>query len=521
MYNIVLLTDLSHELFLQRTLGIHKVAAALRNHGYAVRIINFLHCFSVEEIVSMLEHSINEHTLFVGVNPFFYKHIEQVESLDQWSWEKGGRRFGPRQLGAMIPHGIKYNRLIAETIQSCNPRCKLVLGGPDAQDLSYIRDYDYTVIGYADCSIVNLANHLASGVELSNSRRSIYGSCIIDDAQASGYDFVNTPMRFHQSDFIDPCESLSIEISRGCVFQCAFCSYPLNGKRKNDHVKLEQVLEDEFLYNYKSFGTTRYLFSDDTFNDSIDKINMIARISRRLPFQLEYWAYIRLDLLSAHPETIDTLFDSGLRACHFGIETLNPRTASIIGKGGNRLRMADTVHYIKSKYGNSVSLNGSFIFGLPEESVSSMKNTAEFLVDGGFGLDSWTIYPLQIFGSSNRYQSNLDLRYEQYGYTLGPWREDWKAFEWKNAETDFAEMVELSAYYNKYANEVSEKKLNGSESFYIASSTGFDLEYSLNKPIRTFDWHSVELAKHQKVRAYRERLFSELGMPLSVDNLCV
>lgn len=509
MHNIVLLTDFTDELYLQRALGAYKVAAALRLNGYQVHVIDFLHCFSVEEIVSMLKHAINDQTLFVGVSSFFYKHCEDITTPDQHAWEKGGKRFGLKQLGSIIPHGVQYNQLIKQTIRDLNPKCKLVLGGPDAQDLEYIRDYDYVVLGYADSSVVDLANHLAAGTHLPNTRRSLHGSVIIDDATAAGYDFVNTLMFYQASDLIMPGETLAIEISRGCIFQCAFCAYPLNGKRKNDHVKLESVLEQEFLHNYENYGVTRYIFSDDTFNDSVDKINMIARIAKKLPFRLEYWAYIRLDLLTAHPETVDTLFDSGCRACHFGIETLNAKTASIIGKGGDRTRMAKTIHYIKKKYGDSVTLHGNFIFGLPDESLSSMKETSRFLLDGKFGLDSWRVFPLGISGSSFRYQSDIDRNYTKYGYTLTEWLPEYQTYFWHNSETNFGEAAELAS---DIMTNSTEMKITGTQSFYISGTTTLPLEYSLNKTFTDFDWHSVDLQKPARAETYRQKLFASLRM---------
>lgn len=509
MYNVIILTDNPHPLYLARTLGPYKAADALRSHGYAVRVIDFLHCFSVQEIVSILEHAIDEHTLFVGFSTFFYHNVDDVEILDK-SWNKGGKRYGAKQLGSMIPHGIHHNKLIMQTIKSCNPRCKLVLGGPDSQDAAYIRDYDYAVLGYADNSIVDLANHLATGAYLPNARRSIHGSTIVDDATASGYDFVNTQMTYHESDLILPGETLSIEISRGCIFKCAFCSYPLNGKRRNDHIKMEQTLYQEFLHNYENYGVTRYIFSDDTFNDSADKIYMLGRISKKLPFRLEYWAFIRLDLLTAHPETIDPLFDSGLRVFWSGIETLNPQTASIIGKGGDRTRMANTVHYIKNKYGDSVSVQGSFIFGLPKESVESMKNTAQFLLDGKFGLDTWNIYPLVISAPNQVYTSGMDRDPEKYGYKVdrNQWIDEYKTYYWSNDETDWYEMLDLVASHRKVA--ISKIKTDGLDSMYIASRTGLD--YILNKTVHDIHWHTVDLNKQAMAESYRLKMFASLGM---------
>lgn len=508
--NILLLNDVTDEVFLSRTLGPYKVASALRNNGYKVQVIDFLHTFSLDEIEEALKDFIDDNTLFVGFNTFFYKNISQQNIINNGNeWESGGINYGEKVPGALLPHGIEFNERITNLIKTCNKNCKLVLGGPDAQVLPYIKYFDYTIIGYADNSVVNLANHLAKNEPLKNAKKSLYKSIVIDDAKAEGYNFSETPMFFHENDLIVNNESLVTEISRGCIFNCAFCSYPLNGKKKNDFIKLKNILLKEFIYHYKNFGVTRYIFSDDTFNDSIEKIELMYQISKELPFKLEYWAYIRLDLLTAHKEHIDKLFDSGLRACHFGIETLNKKTASLIGKGGDRDKMFDTVKYIKNKYGNSVSLNGTFIFGLPEESVESMKETGDALVSGESGLDSWYIHPLFIGTQQKKFLSKIELNYSEYGYTLLEWDQSINAYNWKNQHTCLNECSDLAYHYQVKGSKVSEKKINPLRGFY-ACIAGVNLEYTFNKPESTFDYHSLVTKKEDVSKKYKEKLFKIL-----------
>jgi radical SAM superfamily enzyme YgiQ (UPF0313 family) len=225
----------------------------------------------------------------------------------------------------MLPHGKEFNQDLIDHIHSINPNCQTVLGGPNAVDKKHNRQFDYVVVGYADVSVVNLAKHLLDGTPLEKSYHSLWGPTIINDAKASEFDFTNSTMQYEDHDAILPGETMQIEVSRGCIFQCAYCSFPLNGKHKLDFIRSEQRLREEFMHNYERWGVTRYMFLDDTFNDSVDKCRLIQRVSASLPFDLEYWAYIRLDLISAHPETAELLIDSGLKAMTFGIETWNKK----------------------------------------------------------------------------------------------------------------------------------------------------------------------------------------------------
>jgi len=510
--NIVILTDHTDPLLMLKLFGASKVAAELRMAGFQVAVINHLHLFTVEEIKNILVQLVSDQTVFVGTSPFFYKNIENVLTDHEFDHEQGGKKYGTKELGSFLPHGIKYNQEIKHLIKGINPNCKFVIGGPDAQDRQYNKDYDYVIVGYGDNSGPNLARHLAYGEPLEKSHRSLYGPVIVDDRLASNYNFNSSLMSYEDHDALLPGETMLTEIARGCIFRCGFCSYPLNGKKKLDHIKLDDILYQEFMDNYEKYGITRYMFSDDTYNDSVDKIKMMHAVSKRLPFQLEYWACLRLDLLGAHPETIDLLYESGLRAMMFGIETLHEKASKIIGKGGSRAKQIATINYIKEKYGNNVMMHGSFIFGLPEEPIESMLDTADRLVSGEIKLDSWAIHAFRLQHKGMSYTSEFDLNPEKYGYepydnTLGGNR-----LIWKNKFTNFYECEKLAQETLKRgAIKLKLNKIAGVTSMFIAG-LGFDLQYSANKNVVDFDWHQIDLAKQRRSAEYKELLYKQLNI---------
>lgn len=499
--NIILLADYTSTVFLQRVLGVSKLACELRRAGYEVLVINHLHTFTLDEIKDLLRATISDRTVFVGVNSVFYMLTDGAETTEQ-----GGLKYNPKQVGSFLPHGKKYNSEIRVLIKELNPNCAIVLGGPDAKDQQEYADYDYVVQGLADKSAINLANFLEGREPLQNARQSVFGFTVVKDIRAEGYNFVGTPMEFHDHDLVLNSEALPIEISRGCIFSCKFCAFPLNGKKKNDYIKHEDVLYAEFIDNYERHGATRYIFSDDTFNDSQEKIQMINSISKRLPFKLEYWAYTRLDLLTAHPETIDSLYSSGCRGSYFGIESLNRESAAAIGKGGSRTELIETVKRIKNKYGDSVALHGSFIFGLPKEDVASMQQTIDQLVSGATGLDSWFANSLRLTNvTGTAFSSEFDRNYQHYGYREVGFDKIDNTIVWENDLTDYYECKDLASRLHQESINSGSLKNKGIESFFM-SSLGFDLAYSMNKTLRDFNWHSIVLKKQERVAEYKEIL---------------
>jgi radical SAM superfamily enzyme YgiQ (UPF0313 family) len=511
--NVILLTDMTHVLSLSKSLGPYKVAHELRLTGFEVAVINHLHIFSYEELLNILQQLISDQTLFIGVSPFFYENIDNPIVRDD-----GGIEFRPKELGAFLPHGMYKNTDFKKFVQSCNPKCKLVLGGPDAQDYEYAKLYDYVIKGYGDVSIVNLAKHLLdSTIKLEKSHKSIYGPIIINDSKAETFDFVASTMQYADHDGILPGETLVIEISRGCIFDCSFCSYPLNGKKKLDYIKHEENLYCEFLDNYQKFGVSRYIFSDDTFNDSREKIEMLHRISKKLPFQLEYWCYLRLDLLAVHPDTFDLMVESGLRSCYFGIETLDEEAGKHIGKGGQRHKQVDMLKHIKEKYKNHVSITGSFIIGVPGESLESCQATIDWVFSNECPLDTAAVraMTMHLLNNDSIFASKIEQYPEKYGYSFPKEKDHTISSEltsmgrnWTNEHMDFATAVELESKF--YKRRFSEKfKLPGNSAFDFAG-LGIELDIFFTTPMKDLPWHKISLLKQQRSQEYKNTLYKKL-----------
>lgn len=516
--NVVLLSDMTAIYTMNKTLGVYAVASALRKAGIEVRVIHHLSVFTDDEILALLGAAVNDKTLFVGVNNFFYASVEQLSGSE----DSSHAALKHSELGSIAPHGKHLNKSLIEAITAKNPSCKLVLGGPTAVDRPYNRDFDYVVMGYAESSVVNLAKHLLGEAALRHSYKSIYGPVIITDSKASGFDFNKSSIVYTDDDIILPGEVLGIEIGRGCIFKCAFCAYPLNGKKSVDYIRHRDIIVEELLRNYQNYGITRYMVIDDTFNDSVEKCKMMLEISQALPFKLEWWGYIRLDLLVAHPETVPMLFNSGLTSAFFGIETLNPLAAKRIGKGGSRSRQIDMLNYIKDQWGDKVSLQGAFIFGLPGEDIASMQKTAQFLLSDSNPLDSWHVGPLVLKHNpeknSAEFFSDIELNYEKYGYTKvgvsssagvsasSPNRDNSYVL-WENEHTSFMEVRSLAHSLMQHP----KQRLSGRAALLLAGLK-LPLECFLNKSPADINWTIVDRAKMKRAVEYKTRMFASVGM---------
>lgn len=504
--NVIFISDITETYGLTKSYGPYKVAYELRQAGFEVFVLHHAHVFAPEEIFDILSGLVSDQTLFIGFNPMFYREIRQFDYsiAEPRDRDMVLSHSMSRMNGAMLPHGHQYNQQLKAHVHGINPRVKFVLGGPLAHDSDFNRDYDYVIPGYADLSIVWLAQHLSQGISLPKRQRSIWGPTIIDDRRAESYDFVNSTMSYRPYDGVLPGESLPIEVSRGCIFHCAFCSYPLNGKNKLDYIKRHDLLYREMVENYERYGITRYYLLDDTFNDSREKVQYMLDLSRALPFELEYWAYLRLDLIVAHRDQMDMIYESGCRATHFGIESLNKRTGSAIGKSADRERITAGLQELRHRWPKTM-LSASLIAGLPHETQESLEQTIEWLRSSENPLDSYAMPAFYLYRGYNLYPSKIELNPEKYGYrNIRPCEDNPNVLYWENDHMDFYRACELSDKAN-----FGVVRRPTSNQVWTFMGLGYNDLQQFRVPYDQLPWDDIVSRKWRMARQYKDIVWQQ------------
>jgi len=425
-----------------KSFGAHKIAHELRLVGYTVFVVDYLESFTHEEVLEIIEATVGPSTLFVGVSNTFigYQQKTNTRRVQQ------NITFNPN---VFFPFSEESERELVDTIKLINPKCKTVIGGTRVYPNFSNRRVNYGVIGFADKSVVDLANHLKHGTPLSTRNyKNIYGTIILDDPAADGFEFNKSTMEWTADDNVVHGEVLPLELSRGCIFACKFCNFRFNGKQVVDYIKPTETLYAELMENYERYGVTRYRILDDTFNDTEEKIDAMLDVVKRLPFQPAFSGYARLDLLTAKPHTIQKIIDLGFRSMFFGIETFNRESGRVIGKGGDPDRMIETMRDMKREYGDHISLTGSFICGLPRETKESVRSTMDRLISGEVPLDFVAFYPLWIGRkTTEKWNSEFNLDLEKFGYSEIRDEGPMPVINWKNEHMTFKEAIEMTSKF--------------------------------------------------------------------------
>ena len=451
MANVIIFTGIA-ESGLYRYVGPYQVANRLRERGYTVQVIDFLPWIikdDLENFWKILKKFVDKDTLWIGFSTTFFKNLRQPRSIRIESQNDN------------TPFFIQEQIEIKQYVRSISPKCRFVIGGARAWIKTGEYLIDTYIEGYSDESVIKFTEWCEGKNPFLQFtvHNDISAISIVDDPKAVGFDFTNHKFSWHNSDHVFQGEAVPVELARGCIFSCAFCNYPLNGKKKLDYVKNSEILLEQFIENYETWGITRYSFTDDTYNDNVDKLEMLyEKVFSKLPFELKFSCYLRLDLLNAHPHTVELLQVSGLENAFFGIESLNYESNKAIGKGIKLDKVVNVLGKIDDVFEGNIRTEGSFIFGLPYDSEASIRSWMTTLGNEcNFG--SVRLHPLQIRPSrkdKSVWSSVIDKNPEKYGYTM------LDHMRWvNNAGLTYGKAVELfDEFMPKFANKIPTLNIN-------------------------------------------------------------
>lgn len=395
--DVILLTDSA---FFMRTLGAYRIASEVRKNNYSCQVIDFFSQLPENDLLTAIDCCVGSNTKMLGISTTFASSLNPYQDFSQ-----DIKLSYMRRVNSVLMH-----------VKNKNPLIKIVVGGANALSLDHPA-IDAIITGYADVAVIDYIKWLDNKNPWFTYDVDCNKIIVNGTPKNSNFDFAASQVIYADCDNIISGESLVLEVARGCIFKCLFCNYPLNGKKKNDYIKLKDTLSNELIKNYQEHGISRYILSDDTHNDNSVKLEMLADIKQNLPFELEYSAYIRLEILKAHPEQYSLLRDSGLVGAFFGIESLNYASSKSVGKGIRPEKIKEELYKFKDLL-PCCGTAGSFIVGLPYDTPHTVTQWAGELLDESYPLDAIFIGPLTIDTSDKKvFKSEFDLNWQKY-YTI-------------------------------------------------------------------------------------------------------
>lgn len=485
---------------IQRSLGPYRIASALNDAGYSTFVLDYIIHLTNDEIKTALKKHLTDDTLWVGFSSTFY-------------WKNNTTSFDDTMKDKMYYTDMKYIDDIIDFIRS-NSTAKLLYGGAKAPFFLADDRIDYYVIGYSDISVVELTKSLEHNttsnlIDCKDYQIGEVTSKIIDSSKYPEPKLDDITTHWWNKEFnILPNEGLPIELARGCIFKCKFCTYPLLGKKKGTYLRDASMIGDEMIKMWETHGTTSYYFTDDTFNDDNDKIESLHKVFTSLPFKPKFSAYLRLDLINKFPDQADLLEEMGLIGTYFGIETFQAESAKAIGKGLAPNKVKDRLYWLNERWKNKVNIGAGFILGLPYDTHAYFDELLNFCMQPDVPLQQISFYPLFLFSRNKdnverlrAYTSEFSLHPDIYGYVFNGNAMDW---ELPSQNLSYVECGNIANYFSSLIcdnNKVAEFQM------ITNLNVGVELDdlYKLTE-LQIHEKYNMEMLTKQRVDEYRKMI---------------
>jgi len=300
--------------------------------------------------------------------------------------ERRMERFRPECVGitsVTLNHHIAES--IAEVVRKCDERVPIVMGGPHVSfeiegSFKRLPALDYIAIGEGEHTMRELVRALDGRMDL----RDVKGLAGIDRSTQRAWKNAPRPLEDDLDTLPNPARDLvpmarylafdshaSVVTSRGCPYECIFCSAPAWTGRKVRY-RTPSLCVDE-IEDLARLGFTEITIEDDLFTLYRKHFLAVCGELQRRHTGIRWNAFSRVDTITS--EIVQTMADAGCQAICFGVESGNQEVLDLIKKNSSLAKVKEAMRMAQDA---GICALASFIVGLPGETEETLRKTVEF-----------------------------------------------------------------------------------------------------------------------------------------------
>ncbi|QTA37884.1 B12-binding domain-containing radical SAM protein [Thermosipho ferrireducens] len=341
-------------------LGLAYISSSLKNAGYETRLID------------------------MNVENFDYKK-ESYEEYDVIGISTDTVRF---PLAAKIGKDARKKGTI------------VIMGGPHAtfNAHSILKEglADYIILGEGEIAFVELVKAISVGemypeipgiAYLKENVVKIFPVKFVKNLDVLPFpDREGLPLHKYRTKFAGNY-AMSIITSRGCPFDCNFCSVTQFMGKMWRQRSVESTVE-ELKILVEKFGYKSVVFFDDNFTLNPGRVIRLSDEIIKNDLKIKWWAFSRADELLRNEDMVEAMAKSGCKMLFIGFESANEEVLEEFNKKLHS-NIAFEVSSLLRKY--KIDIFASFILGALNETTESIKRTVKFAKKLGASIVQFSI----------------------------------------------------------------------------------------------------------------------------------
>jgi radical SAM superfamily enzyme YgiQ (UPF0313 family) len=261
-----------------------------------------------------------------------------------------------------------------EVIRRCNTLgVKVVAGGPLAT--TQYQDFlgvDHFVLNEAEITLPEFLDDLKNGTP-----KHIYSTKEFPDVKSS-------PIPMWELLDMNKYASMSMQYSRGCPYDCEFCSITmLNGRKPRTKTIGQFINELDTLYKLgwrKAISVVDDNFIGNKKTLKNEFLPELIRWSKQKNYPFNFITEVSINLADDE-ELISLMIEAGFNSIFIGIETPNNNSLIECGKAVNLKR--DLVSSVQKLQKNGFIVSGGFIVGFDNDNAHVFEEQISFIQNSG------------------------------------------------------------------------------------------------------------------------------------------
>ncbi|MDD5687862.1 MAG: radical SAM protein [Elusimicrobia bacterium] len=165
----------------------------------------------------------------------------------------------------------------------------------------------------------------------------------------------------------------TIQTTRGCPFDCEFCSVKVFWGPQYRYKSIEKVLKE--VETAMMLEKKRIFFVDDNFIGNKKRTKELLNVL--IPLKISYYIQASVDLANDE-ELLELLAKSGCNSVLIGFESISGKVIEQMNKSYSN-KVEGYAQSIKKIQSFGIGIQGSFIFGYDSDDVSVFEKTVNFV----------------------------------------------------------------------------------------------------------------------------------------------